>query len=158
MHGEWNYLRGTRYDYLNISGTSVSRLPLFIDVDECATIPDLCRNGRCINTLGSYRCICNKGYKHDASEKYCFDINECELPQKPCEHNCQNTDGSYICSCPVGFLLNADGMSCRDLDECETGQHVCQHICLNTQGSYSCSCPKGYKQIGDDCQGISKRR
>ncbi|GJQ88324.1 hypothetical protein Trydic_g3801 [Trypoxylus dichotomus] len=126
------------------------------DVDECATIPDLCKNGRCINTLGSYRCICNKGYKHDASEKYCLDVNECELPQKPCEYNCQNTEGSYVCSCPTGFLLNPDGASCRDLDECDTGQHVCQHICVNTQGSYSCSCPEGYKQIGDDCQDINE--
>lgn len=41
------------------------------DIDECQTIPDLCRSGRCINTLGSYRCLCNKGYKSDHTGKHC---------------------------------------------------------------------------------------
>lgn len=44
----------------------------FLDVNECETIPDLCQNGQCINTLGSYRCICNKGYKLDNSGLYCL--------------------------------------------------------------------------------------
>lgn len=44
----------------------------FSDVNECETIPDLCRNGQCINTLGSYRCICNKGYRPDPSGLYCL--------------------------------------------------------------------------------------
>lgn len=43
----------------------------FSDIDECMTIPGLCKNGRCINTLGSYRCLCNKGYKHDHTGTQC---------------------------------------------------------------------------------------
>ncbi|CAH0559244.1 unnamed protein product [Brassicogethes aeneus] len=124
------------------------------DVNECETIPDLCKNGQCINTMGSYRCICNKGYKPDYSGQFCLDVNECE--QNPCQYNCQNTEGSYICSCPAGFILNPDTHTCRDLDECETGQHICQQNCHNTQGSYTCSCDKGYKQIGDKCQDINE--
>jgi len=42
------------------------------DIDECNTIPNLCRNGRCINTLGSYRCMCNKGYRPDHSGTRCI--------------------------------------------------------------------------------------
>ncbi|PSN36908.1 Fibrillin-2, partial [Blattella germanica] len=126
------------------------------NIDECNTIPDLCRNGRCINTLGSYRCICNKGYKPDHSGTRCLDVNECSQVPSPCKYACQNTDGSFICSCPIGFVLNPDGVSCRDLDECATRRHVCQHECINTQGSYKCSCPKGYNQVGDQCTDINE--
>lgn len=42
-----------------------------IDIDECRTLPDLCKNGRCINTLGSYKCICNKGYRIDFTGTRC---------------------------------------------------------------------------------------
>lgn len=41
------------------------------DIDECETLPDLCANGRCINTLGSYRCSCNKAYKVDHTGTHC---------------------------------------------------------------------------------------
>ncbi|XP_046415905.1 fibrillin-2-like isoform X1 [Neodiprion fabricii] len=126
------------------------------DIDECRTIPDLCRNGMCINTLGSYRCICNKGYKPVGSGTHCVDINECELSSKPCRYNCQNTEGGFICSCPVGFILNPDGVSCRDLDECATGNHLCQQECINTQGSYTCGCREGYTQHGDSCHDIDE--
>ncbi|XP_018574078.1 fibrillin-2-like [Anoplophora glabripennis] len=126
------------------------------DVNECETIPDLCQNGQCINTLGSYRCICNKGYKLDNSGLYCLDINECLHNVSHCQYNCQNTEGSFICSCPYGFLLNPDGLTCRDLDECATGQHICQQKCINTEGSYKCGCEEGYSQIGDRCQDINE--
>ena len=39
------------------------------DIDECKTMPNLCENGQCINTLGSYRCICNRGFKPDPQVK-----------------------------------------------------------------------------------------
>ncbi|XP_055327570.1 fibrillin-1-like [Paramacrobiotus metropolitanus] len=33
------------------------------NINECMTEPNLCLNGRCIDTVGSYTCECNKGYK-----------------------------------------------------------------------------------------------
>lgn len=35
------------------------------DADECKVLPDLCQNGHCINTMGSFRCHCNPGYSTD---------------------------------------------------------------------------------------------
>lgn len=52
--------------------------PLGRDIDECETMPDLCRNGICINTLGSFRCSCDRGYTPDMSRTSCEDVNECE--------------------------------------------------------------------------------
>ena len=35
----------------------------FLDIDECAHDGDDCHsNARCINTEGSYKCTCNKGF------------------------------------------------------------------------------------------------
>lgn len=126
------------------------------DVDECLIMPFLCKNGRCINTLGSYRCLCNKGYKTDHSSTHCIDINECEKVPSPCKFSCQNTEGSYICSCPKGFVLSSDGVTCKDLDECATLQHDCENTCVNTQGSYHCTCPKGYTLVGSRCSDINE--
>ena len=58
--------------------------------------------GELSNILGSYRCICNRGYKPDVStlSTKCVDVNECLQRPGPCEHECTNSWGSYACSCP----------------------------------------------------------
>lgn len=38
---------------------------LFLDVNECVQFSDLCKNGRCRNTIGSFLCTCNQGYALD---------------------------------------------------------------------------------------------
>ncbi|XP_073977329.1 fibrillin-2-like isoform X3 [Rhodnius prolixus] len=126
------------------------------DINECQTLPDLCKHGTCINTLGSYRCLCHKGFKADYLGTHCRDINECSQSPPPCKYSCQNTEGSFTCSCPKGFQLSLDSVSCLDIDECETRQHICQQNCVNTQGGYRCSCEKGYKQDGDQCIDIDE--
>lgn len=123
-----------------------------LDIDECQ-MPNLCRNGKCINTMGSYRCICDKGYQPDHSGTRCIDVNECEQTPSPCKFTCQNTEGSFRCSCPRGYTLNPDGITCRDLDECATGQHTCENECVNTQGSYKCTCAQGFNEVGEQCIG-----
>ena len=44
----------------------------FADVDECREIPDVCSEGRCLNTLGSFNCYCPKGFKHDIRTGTCI--------------------------------------------------------------------------------------
>lgn len=112
------------------------------DINECQVLPDLCRNGQCVNTIGSFRCHCNVGYKTDFTATscvgtaalflFCFflcpppplhspppvslrvpDVDECALSPKPCNFLCKNTEGSYLCSCPRGYSLQPDGKTCR---------------------------------------------
>lgn len=57
----------------------------FIDVDECVTKPDICGNGDCFNSVGSFVCRCEDGYsvKPEVGPE-CTDDDECYLGT----HNC----------------------------------------------------------------------
>lgn len=44
------------------------------DINECSelnTKMSLCKNGKCINTQGSYKCVCLPGFVHSAQHNYC---------------------------------------------------------------------------------------
>ena len=56
----------------NINYSNHLVLAYVADIDECQTLPGLCRNGRCLNTMGSFRCVCDRGYKPDISGQYCI--------------------------------------------------------------------------------------
>lgn len=42
-----------------------------LDIDECIQNGILCKNGRCVNTEGSFQCICNAGFELTADGKNC---------------------------------------------------------------------------------------
>lgn len=49
---------------------------LFIaDRNECLEIPNVCSHGECIDTQGSYRCLCHNGFKATADLTMC--MGEC---------------------------------------------------------------------------------
>ncbi|XP_043916738.1 fibrillin-2 [Protopterus annectens] len=121
------------------------------DINECKVMPSVCSNGQCINTVGSYRCLCKLGYATDITATVCLDADECSQAPKPCNFICKNTEGSYQCSCPRGYILQEDRKTCRDLDECQTKQHNCQFLCVNTIGGFTCKCPAGFIQHHTAC-------
>ena len=45
---------------------------LSLDQDECTEIPGICANGRCENTEGSFRCICQAGYTLNQGKSFCI--------------------------------------------------------------------------------------
>lgn len=50
-----------------------SGLSLLTDVDECSSFfGQVCRNGRCFNEIGSFKCLCNEGYELTPDGKNCI--------------------------------------------------------------------------------------
>lgn len=86
-------------------------------VDECAK-PELnqCEH-KCVNTLTSYHCECNAGYKLMPDGKACADIDECVAEKSKCSQYCFNTPGSFYCKCnETYFDRELDGKTCKRRD------------------------------------------
>ena len=60
-----------------------------LDVNECdMKNQDLCGNGNCINTIGSFSCHCEDGYSSKSEDNpYCSDEDECILDIHNCDKN-----------------------------------------------------------------------
>ncbi|XP_066276376.1 uncharacterized protein [Branchiostoma lanceolatum] len=82
-----------------------------MDVDECED-DDICMsNETCVNSAGSYQCVCSPGFAADESDA-CKDVDECDVG-----HNCHafatctNTVGGFSCTCGAGYV--GDGVTCE---------------------------------------------
>lgn len=90
----------------------------------------MCSHGKCVNMEGSFRCVCDSGYRLGQDGRHCVDIDECL--HAPCQHGtCSNTPGSFRCDCHGGFNLGADGRSCLDIRKDLCYQQYKDGQCLN---------------------------
>ncbi|XP_069064594.1 latent-transforming growth factor beta-binding protein 2 isoform X3 [Pleurodeles waltl] len=119
------------------------------DIDECADPASNCHGGDCINTPGSYTCLCQSGFEL-INGTHCEDINEC-LTADVCGPNgeCLNSNGSYFCLCATGYSNAAGGVSCEDVDECSDESSCTGGQCLNSEGSYRCICDSGFRHSAE---------
>lgn len=132
--------------------------PNCTDKDEC-TLHDsnVCHNGNCVNTIGSFKCMCNTGF----TGSHCtYPLDVCQ--SSPCIHSgtCVTLeDGGYTCSCYAGYDENNN---CEDMNECElSSSPLCKNngSCVNTVGSFTCECQQGYggkhcEKVVDECESI----
>lgn len=58
--------------FLSLMAFNVNITLCFTDINECKVLPNLCKNGECINKLGSFLCHCNVGYTNDFSSTSCI--------------------------------------------------------------------------------------
>ncbi|XP_064183749.1 latent-transforming growth factor beta-binding protein 2-like [Anguilla rostrata] len=130
---------------------ALPRPPSLSDVDECAD-GNTCSGGQCLNTDGSFHCVCEAGFKFHPETGQCKDRDECkEYGSSVCgSWHCENTLGSYRCfmGCQPGFH-GQDAGDC-DIDEC-VNETICgdHGFCENTDGSYRCQCDLGYTDSPD---------
>ncbi|XP_039085354.1 hemicentin-2 [Hyaena hyaena] len=96
------------------------------DLDECR-VRNSCQHA-CLNTEGSYRCLCPEGYRLLPSGRNCQDINECEENDIECgpSQMCFNTRGSYQCvdtPCPATYRQGSSPGTCfrRCSQDCSAG-------------------------------------
>lgn len=103
----------------------------------------MCDHGKCINMEGSFRCVCDSGYRLGPDGRHCLDIDECT--SSPCQFgSCFNTPGSFRCECNSGFSLGSDGRSCLDTRRDLCYQEYRDGQCINPSSSAvtksSCCC------------------
>ncbi|XP_056381424.1 fibulin-7-like isoform X2 [Hyla sarda] len=76
------------------------------DIDECSLYhgkagSKICVH-ECVNTPGSYQCVCPQGYLLDMQQNSCKDIDECVSNQSACSggEQCVNLYGAFKCVRP----------------------------------------------------------
>ena len=126
---------------------------LWINLKKCFTLPDYrtChQDATCDNTIGSYICTCNDGYRGEAiGPEGCEDIDECLINNGGCQilhADCNNYPGMNNCTCHVGYQGDGVGVNgCEDVNECEMENGGCHGnaTCHNTDGSRECQCLLG---------------
>ncbi|KAK2143164.1 hypothetical protein LSH36_872g02001 [Paralvinella palmiformis] len=88
------------------------------DIDNCLVDTNICgKNAKCINTDGSYHCICLNGYREFETKGQCSDIDECESGLDDCNKEltkCTNTIGSFSCSCITGYTKSGNKGQCQE--------------------------------------------
>lgn len=105
-------------------------------MDECQLFP-LAQPGRlcmhtCINTPGSYHCVCPSGYNLARDNRSCKDIDECESRLHNCtlDQVCVNTYGGFQCvqvECPRitnATYIKTSPMRC-ERNPCVVGDKAC---------------------------------
>uniref|UniRef100_A0A8C4VS97 Latent transforming growth factor beta binding protein 2 n=1 Tax=Gopherus evgoodei TaxID=1825980 RepID=A0A8C4VS97_9SAUR len=126
------------------------------EMDRCASVPDPCGPGTCVNLPDRYSCICGPGYQLHPGLPRCIDLNECEQPSMCQGGQCTNTPGSYHCECARGYIM-AGGLF-ADIDECADPSTCPRGRCVNALGSYEClSCAAGYQPMNGRCVGKEAR-
>uniref|UniRef100_A0A8D2M6L8 Multiple EGF-like-domains 6 n=1 Tax=Zonotrichia albicollis TaxID=44394 RepID=A0A8D2M6L8_ZONAL len=130
----------------------------FADVDECQVHNGGCQH-RCVNTLGSFYCECQPGFRLHTDGRTCLALNSCALNNGGCEHDCvQVTLAQHRCQCRHNHQLHQDGKRCILRNPCSDRNGGCMQRCLNHRGRARCECHPGYLLApdGKNCEDVNE--
>ncbi|XP_015994463.2 latent-transforming growth factor beta-binding protein 2 isoform X4 [Rousettus aegyptiacus] len=141
--------------YIPVEGAWTFGQTMYTDADECVMFgPGLCQNGRCLNTVPGYICLCNPGYHYDATRRMCEDHDECQ--DMACENGeCVNTKGSFHCFCSPPLTLDLSQQRC--VNSTSSTEDLPDHdihmdICWKKVTNYVCSQPlHGHRTTYTEC-------
>ena len=115
------------------------------DINECIQTTNLCNFGQCINTNGSFQCVCPVNVTGVLCQTDTF--NNClSLPCNGTNRTCVDQYGSHKCICPADYT----GQNCEvKIDNCADGSCDVDGTasCSDGFGAYNCSCNPGYTGI-----------
>lgn len=126
------------------------------DINECEEGSHCHPSALCLNSIGSFICLCPEGQAGDGK----IDCHS--------QSECASRDEWGRCICSPGFaprksnsrdfetlarVPTNDSSECEDIDECAEGISSCSSLsnCLNLWGSYICSCLPGHEGNGHIC-------
>uniref|UniRef100_A0A8D2QQH1 Vitamin K-dependent protein C n=1 Tax=Zosterops lateralis melanops TaxID=1220523 RepID=A0A8D2QQH1_ZOSLA len=99
----------------------------YVDGDQCEKNP--CSNGICKDNIGTFSCICNRGWEGVLCN-YEVKYSNCSMDNGGCEHFCREDPAKQhrLCSCASGYLLKDDHTSCEPVVEYPCGRVKLDHI------------------------------
>ncbi|XP_039209785.1 fibulin-7-like [Crotalus tigris] len=120
------------------AGFQLTRGGMCQDVDECQLYQSnyhtrICLH-KCVNLPGSYQCSCPSGYRFQAEQNICSDVDECAANQDNCSRGqmCVNVFGGFRCvkpECPKTQFnttyVKTSASQC-ERSPCPMGSQACQ--------------------------------
>uniref|UniRef100_A0A8C8CBR5 Latent-transforming growth factor beta-binding protein 4 n=1 Tax=Oncorhynchus tshawytscha TaxID=74940 RepID=A0A8C8CBR5_ONCTS len=73
----------------------------FLSITKWCLQPGFCENGNCVNTRGSYSCVCRQGYILDASHGICISHRVISEDKDQCYRILNSGSGRGSCSVPI---------------------------------------------------------
>uniref|UniRef100_A0A674NXB6 Latent-transforming growth factor beta-binding protein 4 n=1 Tax=Takifugu rubripes TaxID=31033 RepID=A0A674NXB6_TAKRU len=107
------------------------------DINECL-LPGICKNAECLNTKGSYRCLCKVGYMLDLESKNC-------VSDKAVSHQkalCYRSVSAGTCSVPVAQHITKQICCCSRVGKAWGAG--CDRCPLQGSDHFKEICPAGH--------------